>query len=127
REKLGQKQLLGPFKNRVEQDLANSRLFLEGIGPLFEKYKITGYQEGLAKWKEQATAYQDFVRKEVLPRARTDFRLPAELYRVNLENYGVDLPPAELTRKARTAFQEIQWQMQSLSLEVAKTQGWSLN
>ncbi len=127
REKLGQKHLLGPFKNRVDQDLANSRLFLEGIAPLFEKYKIAGYQEALAKWKEQATAFQDFVRKEVLPRARTDFRLPHELYRVNLENYGVDLPPAELARRARAAFQEIQGQMQPLSLEVAKTQGWSLN
>jgi len=127
REKLGQKQLLGPFKNRVDQDLANSRLFVEGIGPLFEKYKIAGHQEALAQWKEQAAVFQDFVRKEVLPRARTDFRLPAELYRVNLEGFGVDLPPAELARKARAAFDEIQWQMQPLSLEVAKTQGWSLN
>lgn len=126
REKFG-KQLLGPFKNRVEQDLANGRLYLDGIGPLFAKYKIDGYQEPLAKWKEQAAAFQDFVRKEVLPRARTDFRLPQELYRVNLENYGVDLPPAELARKARAAFQEIQGQMQPLSREVAKTQGWSLN
>ena len=127
REKLPRKHLWGPFRSRVEQDLANARLFLEGIEPLFAKYKIDGYQEALGKWKEQAAAYQDFVRKEILPRSRTDFRLPPELYKLNLENVGVDLPPAELARRARAAFQTIQGQMQPLSLQVAKEQGWSLH
>jgi uncharacterized protein (DUF885 family) len=115
REKLPQQQLLGPFRNRVEQDLANGKLFVEGIGPLFAKYKIDGYQEALTRWKEQSAAWQEFARKEVLLRCRTDFRLPPELYRLNLENAGVDLPPEELAKKARAAFTEIQQQMQDLA------------
>ncbi len=126
REKLPQKQLLGPFRNQVEQDLANISLFVGGLEPLFRKYKLGGYQDALARWKEQTAAWQEFVRKEVLPRSRTDFRIPPELYRLNLENYGVDLPPDQLARKAHAAFDEIQGEMIKLAANVARQQGWSL-
>ena len=59
--------------------------FVTGIGLLLEKYKMTGYQDAYAKLKDQFTQYREFVRNEVLPRARSDFRLPPELYAVNLE------------------------------------------
>ena len=126
REKLPQQHLLGPFRSKVEQDLANSKLFLEGIGPLFQKYGLDGYQDALARWKDQAANYQQFVRQELLPRSRTDFRLPPELYKLNLENVGVDLPPEELAKKARVAFTEIQREMQELAPRVAQERGWTL-
>jgi len=126
RERLERPGLLGPFRQRVDQDLANAGVFLDGIGQLFAKYQIDGYQEPLARLQEQAAAYHEFVRKELQPRARTDFRLPAELYAVSLDSFGVDIPPQDLAAMARAAFQRIQAQMRELAPQVAKERGWSL-
>jgi Bacterial protein of unknown function (DUF885) len=123
RERLNVAGLSGPPKAQVEKNLSNADFFINGIGQLFEKYKIEGYQEAYAKLKEQLTAYNDFVRKEILPRARTDFRLPAEQYAFALEQYGVDIPPAQLAAKAHAAFDDIQKQMQELAPRVAKEKG----
>jgi hypothetical protein len=123
REQLSKPGLLGPPKVQVEKDLSNSDFFINGIGQLLEKYKIEGYQEPYAKLKEQLTAYDEFVRKEVLPKARTDFRLPSEEYAFALEQYGVDIPPAQLAAKAHAAFNEIQKQMQEIAPRVAREKG----
>ncbi len=123
RERLDVAGLIGPPKDQVEKDLANAPLMLEGIGQLFAKYKIDGYQEPLAKLKEQVAGYSDFIRKEILPRARTDFRLPPELYADNLKNYGVDIPPTELAAIAHKAFSELQAQANTVARKVAKEKG----
>jgi len=120
RDKLKTPGLLGPAKPEVEQDIANMSAFSTGIGLLLEKYKMAGYQEGYAKLKEQLAEYADFLRKEVLPHARSDFRLPPQLYAIDLENVGVDYTPAELTRLAHQSFTEIQSEMQPLAAKIAK-------
>jgi uncharacterized protein DUF885 len=118
--------LLYPFKDEIEKALGNSATYIDGIGPLFEKYKIAGYQEPYAKLKAQLTAYNDFVRREILPKARTDFRQPPELYAFALQQFGVDMPVAELVSRAEVAFREIQNEMQTLAPLVAKQKGWSV-
>jgi uncharacterized protein (DUF885 family) len=60
------------------------------------------------------------VHKRVLPRARDDFRLPPELYAFTLEEVGVDIPPAELARRAHQAFTEYQAEMQTVAARIAK-------
>ncbi len=124
-EKLADKKLLGPFRNEVEQDLANSESYLKGIGDLFEKYKLDGYQVSLAEVKKQVAAYNEFVRKEILPRSREDFRLPPELYRIALDSYGVDIQADQLAAKARVAFTDLQKQMNEVAARVAKQRGWA--
>jgi uncharacterized protein DUF885 len=120
REKLKTPGLLGPTKPEVEQDITNISAFSTGIGLLLEKYKMADYQEAYAKLKEQLAEYSDFLRKEVLPKARPDFRLPPELYAFSLEDFGVDYTPAELTRLAHQSFTEIQNEMQPLAAKIAK-------
>ncbi|MDX1984884.1 MAG: DUF885 domain-containing protein [Bryobacteraceae bacterium] len=124
RERLRNAKLLGPFREAVEQDLARSATFLDGIGQLFEKYRITGFEGPLAKLKEQVAAYNAFVKKEVLPRARTDFRLPPELYAFSLRQYGVDIEPAELIGMARAEFTALQTKMDEVAAKVAEERGW---
>jgi len=125
REKLNAPGLLGPAKAEVEKNLENTSTYLSGIGLLLEKYKIEGYAPTYAKLKEQLTSYDDFVRKEVLPKARSDFRLPPEIYAIRLSNYGADYTPAELERLAHKSFTEIQTQMQDLAVKVAKERGFT--
>jgi uncharacterized protein (DUF885 family) len=116
---------IGPAKVEVETDLARADFFINGIGQLFEKYKIDGYQEPYAKLKQQLTDYNAWVKQEILPKARTDFRLPPELYAFSLEMFGVDIPPAQLTAMAHKAFAEYQGEMQQLAAKIAKERGWT--
>jgi len=115
--------LLGPSKIEVEKNIANSTAFIDGIGLLLEKYKIDGYQPVFAKLKDQIAEYNDFVRREVLPRSRTDFRLPPAIYAIQLEQYGVDYTPAELEQMAHQSFTELQGEMENLAQKVAKERG----
>lgn len=123
RSRLKEPGLVGPFKDQVERDLANNPTILAGIEELFKKYGIAGYEEPYARLKTQLAAYDDFVRREILPRARTDFRLPPKLYAYSLEQVGVDMPVDELVSRAEVAFREIQSEMESLAPLVAREKG----
>lgn len=118
--------LIGPPKVEVEKDRGNTTFLVDGISQLFEKYQITGYQEAHAKLKEQLAMYDAFVRQEVLPKSRADFRQPPSMYAFSLKEYGVDIPPVELAVKARAAFKEIQQQMQALAPRLAKEKGFTV-
>jgi Bacterial protein of unknown function (DUF885) len=123
REKLETPGLLGPSKLQVNKDLENTNAYITGIGLLLEKYKLTGYQEAFAKLKEQLASHDDFVRKEVLPHARADFRLPPELYTIHLANFGIDFTPEELTRMAHQMFTQLQVEMQPIAAKIAAQRG----
>jgi uncharacterized protein (DUF885 family) len=126
RARMAQPGLSWPSKAQVERGLADTASFVDGIPQLFDKFSVTGYQEAFDKLKAQLTAYDDFARKEILPKARTDFRQPPELYAFSLRQYGVDIPPADLRAQAHQAFGEIQREMQQLAPQVAKDKGWTL-
>lgn len=118
--------LAGPFRDAVERDLANNATVVAGIAELFQKYGIQGYEEPFARLKEQLAAYDDFVRREILPRSRTDFRLPPEIYAQSLRAFGVDMPVEELLSRATVAFREIQNEMDALAPLVAKEKGFAV-
>src|SRR6185503_15573096 len=76
-----------------------------------------------ATLKKQLAAYDEFVRKEILPKARTDFRQPEELYAYGLEEYGVDMSVEELQSRAKVSFRELQNKLQAMAPLVAKEKG----
>ena len=120
-EKLGEKKLLGPFRPEVEQALADSKRLVSGIGELFKKAGITGYEPALTKLGEQMDAYNSWLEAEILPRSRTEARLPPELYAVYLRNFGVSDPPEAVQRAALISFAEIRNEMNALAPLIAKT------
>lgn len=123
RERLKTPGLMGPFKGEVEKDFGNEATYVEGIGKLFQKYQIAGYEEPYARLKQQMAQYHAFLEKEILPRTRTDFRLPPEMYAFRLEQVGVEMPPAELAAMAHASFNEIQNEMMVLAPRVAREKG----
>src|ERR1051326_5753908 len=125
-EKLSDKELMGPYRGEVEQDLSNLPTYISGVEKLFAKYKIAGYEEPLAKLKQQLNEYGDFIRAKVLPRARTGFQLPPEVYAYRLQQVGVDIPPEQLTAIAHDYFNEIQSEMMTLAPVVAKQKGYAV-
>ena len=125
-ERLPMMKLTAPFKGQLEKDLANGPRFVAGIGQLFEKYKIDGYQVAYRSLQAQLAEYEKFVRASLLPRARSDFKLPEEQYAFALKQAGIDMPVAELASRAKVAFKEIQNEMQALAPLVARQRGWLL-
>ena len=118
-----QKGLLPPSRIEVENDLQTSQFLIEGIDKLFAEYKIAGAQEPVATLRGQLEEYVKFVRAEVLPKAREDFRLPRELYEFQLRQVGVDISGEELAERAHRGFVQIQGEMQKVAARVAQERG----
>ncbi len=125
RERLGVAGLLAPSAEQINSDLSNASTFIDGIGQLFEKLHVDGYQVAYGRLKEQLAAYDQFVKNELLPRARTDFRLPPELYAQRLAESGIDIPVDQLTAMAHESFRNLQREMEPVAAAVAKKRGYS--
>lgn len=122
-EKLSDASLLKPTKLEVEQALRNAQTYAAGVRQLFGKYKIAGADAALAALDEQTKAYADWMKTTVLPSARTDTRLPPELYAFRLKQVGIDIPPEVVVQRAQLEFMETRAAMQQLAPLVAKAKG----
>ncbi len=112
--------MIYPSKQDVEVALAHNVSMIDGIGVLFKKYHLTGWEETYAIEKKQLTDYDAWIKTTLLPKGRTDFKLPAEEYKLNLEALGIDIPPAEVAKRAHALFADIQNQMKPLAEQIAK-------
>ncbi|QOY94835.1 DUF885 domain-containing protein [Massilia sp. UMI-21] len=117
------KNLLGPYKGEVEQALNDGPTLLKGMRELLAKSELKGWESRFDTLEKQLTAYNARLKTEMLPRARTDHRLPPEVYADNLKNFGVDIAPQEMISKALTSFAEIRNQMQITANLIAKERG----
>jgi len=124
KEQMAKPGVLYPSRGEMETELGRNQSYIEGMAALFRKYKLTGWEEPYAKLTAELTEYDAWVRATLLPKARTDFRLPAAEYALALEGFGIDIPPAELAAKAHAAFAEYQGSMAPLAAEIAKAHGW---
>lgn len=123
-EKMAKPDMLYPSRGEIETELGRNQSYIEGIPALFSKYQLTGWEAPYAKMKAELTDYDAWVRATILPKARTDFRLPPAEYALSLEGYGIDIPPAQIASMAHAAFTEYQGQMAVLGAEIAKAHGW---
>src|SRR5262249_39660443 len=122
--RLAKPNMIFPSRASVETGLSRNQLYVDGIADLFKQYGLKNWEEPYAKLKAQLTDYDQWVKREILPKARNDFREPPELYELNLEGYGVDIPPATLATKAHQAFAEYQSEMQTIAAQIANRRGW---
>ena len=114
------KNLLGPYKGQVEQSLNSAPALIKGMKELLSKSELKGWEPAFTALEGQLTAYNAKIKEQVLPKARTDHRLPPEVYADNLHQFGVDIAPKELIAKALTSFAEIRNQMAITAALVAK-------
>src|ERR1041385_404253 len=117
--------LLGPFKGQVDQALNDGPTLLSGIKDLLAKSELKGWEKPYAALEQQCTNYNAWVKTEILPRTRSDHRLPPEVYADNLHQFGVDISPEELISRALTAFAEIRNQMNITAGLIAKERGFA--
>ena len=116
--------LIGPYRGEVLQDLERGETMIEGIEELFAGTDLDGWQEPYTVLAGQMREYNDWVRAEILPRAREDFRLPPDLYQDALRNWGVDASPIELIELATKGYMDIRGEMEALAPLVAKEKGY---
>ncbi|WP_093142283.1 DUF885 domain-containing protein [Pseudoxanthomonas sp. GM95] len=119
-EKLANPALLQPTKLEVERALSNVDTYIDGIRELFTQYKITGAEPTLARMAEELKAYGEWTRSTVLPKARTDTRLPPQLYAFQLKQFGIGIDPQLLMQRAQVEFMETRMALQQLAPQVAK-------
>lgn len=118
---------LAPAAALLPSDSAHGEQLLTAIGHLFDLHGLTGHEPALAALRRQHAEHCTFLRLELLPRARTDARLPPELFAIELRRHGVDLPIDELARRAHVAFRETQNEMKSLARLLAREHGWAFD
>ncbi|HWZ63840.1 MAG TPA: DUF885 domain-containing protein [Steroidobacteraceae bacterium] len=123
-EQIAKPGVLYPSKGEVETELGRNSNYVDGISALFSKYGLKGWEDAYARLKTQLSDYDSWVRQNILPKARTDFRVPKEKYALAFEQYGIDLPPEKLAALAHAAFIDYQKQMAPLAVEVAKANGY---
>ena len=119
-EQMAKPGVIYPARTEIETEMARNSNYIDGINALMTKYKLEGWQEPFGKLKTELVDYDAWVRATVLPKARTDFRLPPEEYALNLEAYGIDIPPDQVATMAHQAFIEIQGEMKSIAQKIAK-------
>ena len=119
-EQMAKPDMLFPWRTEIETELARDSNYVDGIAALFEKYNLQDWQEPYRKLKSQLADYDTWLKAAVLPKARADFRLPAEEYALRLQDFGIDIPPAQLTAMAHQAFRDIQAEMKPIAAQIAQ-------
>ena len=116
--------LVGPYRGEVEQDLERAETFITGIGELMSGTDLEGWEAPYETLAGQLREYGEWVRAEVLPRSRNDYRLPAILYENALRNWGVDASPEMLIEQATKGYLDIRNEMEALAPLVAREKGY---
>ncbi len=116
---------LGPYRQAVLEGLRNGPKLLAAVAGLLEEHRITGTEQAFSHLRGQLTTYDAFLRRELLPRCRDDFRLPGDLYAARLLQHGVELPAAELSLRAEAAFEQLRRQLNETARRLARRRGWS--
>jgi uncharacterized protein (DUF885 family) len=125
RERFDVEGLQGPYRGEVEQDLERSETFISGLEELMSGTDLQGWQEPVEVLSDQLREYNEWIRDELLPRARDDFRLPPAMYADALRNWGVDDSPEELIRMATQGYMDIRNEMVTIAPLIAKEKGYS--
>ena len=123
-ERFGVPGLIGPYKGEIEQELGNAQSYVSGMEQLFQQYGLEGWEEPYQEIVRQLDDYDQWVRAEVLTRARDDYRLPAVLYEDALRNWGVYESPEKLIETATQGYMDIRNEMDALAPLVAKQKGY---
>jgi uncharacterized protein (DUF885 family) len=126
-EKFHDDSLVGPYRGEVEQDLERAETFITGIEELLSGTDLQGWEGTYSTLAGQMRDYNEWVRSEILPRAREDYRLPAVMYQDALKNWGVNATPEQLIEQATKGYMDIRNEMAALAPIVAKKMGYDTN
>ncbi len=112
-----------PSKEWLKNDLNNSAAQIYAIQTFLRQQEVPDYKQAYGQLKKQLFDYEKFIRRQLLTRVEDHFRLPREMYVLELEKQGIEIPVEELIQQARTAFTQVQQQMQAIAPQIAQKKG----
>jgi uncharacterized protein DUF885 len=124
REQIAKPGVIYPSRTELETELGRNSNYIEGIAALLGKYGLKDWESAYQKLKSELSDYDTWMRENILPKARSDYRLPAEKYALAFEEYGIDLPPPQIASMAHAAFSQYQSEMAPLAAQVARAHGY---
>ena len=124
-EQMAKPDVIYPSKQEMETELGRNANYVDGIAALFEKYHQTGWEPAYATLKAELADYDAWLKANILPQARKDFRLQPEEYALAFEAYGIDVVPADIAVMAHAAFTQYQAEMAPLAEEIARKNGYA--
>jgi uncharacterized protein (DUF885 family) len=124
REQMAKPGVIYPARDEIETELGRNQAYVEGIRSLFLKYKLTGWQAAYQRLRTELTDYDAWIRANILPKARTDFRLPRARYELAFQQFGIDISPEQIAAQAHAAFRQYQAQMSQLAATLARANGY---
>jgi len=119
-ERAGNAKLLRPYKGQVEQVVNNCDRYMSGVADLFRASGVQGWEEAQKRLASQVRAHCDWIKKDVLPRARATPTLPREVYVNRLKGFGVDITPEQAIQLGTSTFAEVRDQMTLLAADIAR-------
>lgn len=120
KEKIHSKIRYYALKSEVEQYLSESTDYINGIKQLLEKSGRSDWNNDFEKFRSQIATYDKFIRLHYLPRSRTDFRMPIEIYENILKVRGIDAKPNDLIKMATKDYIKTYETFKNLGKEIAK-------
>ncbi len=120
---LENRKLLGPYVRELETDLDNMPRFVDGVREMFAGSDVEGWEPAVAAFEKQVNDYAAWLRKELLPRARKESKLPPAIYAANLEMFGTTMDPETLISRATSGFMDIRVEMQAIARQIAAKRG----
>ncbi len=115
RSRLDQPGLLFPPRETVARDLDTTAAYLAAIREGLEELGSRRDAAAFVRLRQQLAAADAFVREQVLPRTRADFRLPPELYSSHLKRNGVEMAIDELVGRAWVEFHATRREIEQLA------------
>ncbi len=109
-----------PLKTEVEEYLSQTALYQKGVKDLLEKSGRSDWKKDYQNFLVQVKDADDFIRKSILPKARTDFHLPPGLYAYSLRARGISATPEELITMARKDYQETYKLFKNVAYKVSR-------
>ncbi|MDX9730160.1 MAG: DUF885 domain-containing protein [Bdellovibrionales bacterium] len=112
-----------PLKAEIERYLKNSEQVLVGIENMLKETGRDDWRNDFEAFRIQVRTYDNWLRTSLLPSARTDFRLPLEIYADRLRQFGHIATPKSVRDLARQEFSKNMRQYQELARQIAQRDG----
>jgi hypothetical protein len=124
RERINIPNLIGPYRNEVQKDIAKAESYVKGIADLMRDRHVEGWEEAHTRFAAQIDGYNQWLKSELLPRCRENHLLPPEFYANALKASGVTMSPPDLVERAQFGFVETRTQMAALAKRIAAQHHW---
>lgn len=115
-----EKNILAPFRGEVERYLKDSPTFLSSIKEMLRKSDRTDWNADFQKFAKQASVYDQFVKSIVLPKSRTNARLPKAIYAQILKRRGIESEPLTLIQRGLADYKKIYRAFEIQAVQLAK-------